>query len=192
MGERVASPLIKTKAGMESALDLEIEVSIAHGAWLEGVPAAADVCRQAAIAAFEAGAGKFLDAPSEVSVLLTDNPAMQELNRDYRGKNQPTNVLSFAGMDGIDAEHSAAPDAPLLLGDIVVAFETVAGEAAAHGKSLSDHLSHLIVHGMLHLLQYDHEQDADAERMEALETEVLAGLGVADPHTIMAKENVRK
>ena len=189
---KVTRPLTMNEAVCGPAQDMEVDISISHDAWLKDLPDSAEVCREAAEAAFGAGAGESLDATTEVSIVLTDNPAIQELNRDYRGKNQPTNVLSFASLDGVAAEHSMAPDAPLLLGDIVVAYETAISEAAAECISLRDHLSHLIVHGMLHLLRYDHERDAEAKRMESLETQVLAGLGVADPHTIIAKENIRK
>ena len=98
----------------------------------------------------------------------------------------PTNVLSFPAA----ASAPPAPGAPLLLGDVVLAFETVAAEAAAQGKPLADHLAHLVVHGVLHLLGFDHEADAEAERMEALETRLLAGLGIADPYRAAGGERM--
>ena len=118
-------------------------------------------------------------APAEVAVLLTDDAAMRALNRTWRGQDKPTNVLSFP----------AAPSparATRALGDIVVAYETVMAEAVAHGKSAEQHLSHLIVHGFLHLLGYDHENDADAAKMEDCERRILATLGIADPYASMS------
>ena len=98
--------------------------------------------------------------------------AVRELNARFRDKDRPTNVLSFP------APESAAPH----LGDIVLAYGVCASEAQAQGKTLSDHLSHLVVHGVLHLLGRDHEDDAEAEEMEAEEREILAELGVSDPY----------
>jgi probable rRNA maturation factor len=118
-----------------------------------------------------------LDAPSgaELSLVLTDDAAIRVLNRDHRGKDKPTNVLSFPGFD---VDEAPGP----LLGDIVIAWETVAREATEEGKSVADHFSHLVVHGMLHLFGYDHEAADDAEAMEAEERRVLARLGIADPY----------
>ncbi|MFO1048694.1 MAG: rRNA maturation RNase YbeY [Geminicoccaceae bacterium] len=115
---------------------------------------------------------------SEVSVLLADDRFVTELNRDYRGIDRPTNVLSFPVGD----IQPAPGDGLVLLGDVVVALETVRREAAAEGRSVGDHLAHLLVHGTLHLLGYDHERDDEAEAMEVRETELLAGLGIADPY----------
>ena len=105
----------------------------------------------------------------EFSILFTDDAAMRALNLRYRGLDAPTNVLSFPS------------DSPLI-GDIVLAAETVAREAGAQSKSLADHLRHLIVHGALHLLGHDHQSDEEAERMEALEVAILAELGVSNPY----------
>ncbi len=110
----------------------------------------------------------------ELSLLLTGDARMRALNRDYRGRNQPTNVLAFP------AETAASGVAPRLLGDVVVAYETAAREARAAGKPLADHLCHLVVHGTLHLLGYDHGINAEAEAMEALERRILHGLGIDD------------
>ena len=113
---------------------------------------------------------------AELSLVLTDDARIRVLNRDWRGFDKPTNVLSFPAADA--DEDDPGP----LLGDVIVAHETMAREAAAEGKSFDDHFAHLLVHGLLHLFGFDHETDEEAEEMEALETEILAGLGVADPY----------
>ena len=157
----------------------EIAVLIEHPAWTEILPEAEALCRRAALAALadvELPPGR----PAEISLVLADDATVRRLNRDWRGKDSPTNVLSFATQDD-DGEPEVA-DAPLLLGDVVLAFETCTAEAAAEGKSLADHLSHLVVHGVLHLLGWDHQDEDEADSMEALETDVLRGLGIADPH----------
>lgn len=115
--------------------------------------------------------------PVEIGVRLTDDAEIQTLNRDWRGQDRPTNVLSFA----LDEDApSGAPVTPL--GDVVVAFETCLREAEAEAKPLANHLCHLVVHGTLHLLSYDHDVAEDAELMESLERRVLAGLGIPDPY----------
>jgi probable rRNA maturation factor len=114
-----------------------------------------------------------------VGIVLTDDAEQQRLNRDYRGQDKPTNVLSFALTDSGDP---VAPGMPVLLGDIVLAFETVAREAAEQDKPLADHLRHLVVHGALHLLGFDHENAAEAAIMEAREAAILRRLGVPDPY----------
>jgi probable rRNA maturation factor len=116
----------------------------------------------------------------EISILLADDAAVRDLNRAWRGKDKPTNVLSFP------ANPQPGVPGPQPLGDIALAFETVAGEAQAEGKTLADHAAHLIVHGVLHLLGYNHDIEAEAEAMEALEVTALARLGIADPYREMA------
>ncbi|MDN3520432.1 rRNA maturation RNase YbeY [Halomonas ramblicola] len=112
---------------------------------------------------------------AELTVRLVDTPESRALNRDYRGKDRPTNVLSFP--------FECPPGVTLaLLGDLVVCHPVVAQEAAEQDKSLHDHYAHMVVHGTLHLLGYDHIEDDEAETMEALEREILAGLGIADPY----------
>ena len=119
-------------------------------------------------------------SPVELSLLLSDDAGVRELNRAWRSLDTTTNVLSFPGSG------AASPEGVHHLGDIALAFETVAREAEAEGKSLADHVAHLIVHGVLHLLGRDHETDDEAEAMEALETAALASLGIADPYRDMA------
>ena len=128
-----------------------------------------------------------LGAAWEVVVLACDDARIAALNADFRGKPRPTNVLSWPSAErGAEADGGAPmpPDpADPELGDIALAYETCAAEAAAAGKSLADHATHLIVHGTLHLLGYDHERDADATLMERLEVEILGKLGLADPYS---------
>jgi probable rRNA maturation factor len=159
----------------------EILVEIADEAWLTKVPDAEELC--ARVAAITLGAAaELVDLPAdrlEVSILLTDDAQVQELNRDYREQDKPTNVLSFAALD---EDSPIPPDGPILLGDVIIARETTEREAADEDKKLDHHLSHLVVHGVLHLLGYDHMEDDEAEEMESLERSILGTLGVPDPY----------
>lgn len=120
---------------------------------------------------------------AEISVRVVDADEMQELNRDYRNKDKVTNVLSFPA-----GPVTGMPDGePLLLGDIVICASVVHDEAAAQAKTDRDHWAHLLVHGALHLLGFDHETDDEAAAMEALETRILAAHGVADPYQVGAR-----
>jgi probable rRNA maturation factor len=110
----------------------------------------------------------------QVTLVLTDDAEMRDLNRNWRGKDAPTNVLSFPAGETIAG--------PRFLGDIVLAYETTWNEAREKEIALQDHVSHLVVHGMLHLLGFDHAEDAEAERMEDLERTALDSLGIADPY----------
>lgn len=141
---------------------LRIELTATHPAW-RGLQAEARRVLRAVAKAEGAGGG--------VSVLLADDAALRALNRDWRGKDKQTNVLSFP-----------APQGGEVLGDIALAAETVAAEAQAQGKAFSAHMAHLLAHGFLHLLGYDHEIEAEAEAMEARERVILASLGLPDPY----------
>ena len=114
---------------------------------------------------------------SELSVVFSDDAHIRTLNAGWRGKDKPTNVLSFPAFPVKPGEKL-----PPMLGDIVLAAETVAREAALEGKPLDHHISHLVIHGVLHLLGHDHEDEAEAERMEALERAALARLAIPDPY----------
>ena len=151
----------------------EIDVAILDACWERDLPEAPELCRRAAAAALSGGGS---DSAVEVSIALADDGQLQRLNRDYRGQDKPTNVLSFPA----DAPNDTGQ--PRLLGDVVVARETLFAEARQQGKPVSDHLTHLVVHGVLHLLGLDHESDPQAEAMQALETGILARLGVPDPY----------
>lgn len=137
--------------------------------WRTLVERALDACTK------DAGA----DWPSrEVSILLCDDAEIRTLNHQWRGFDKPTNVLSFPA----PGEHEDMP-----LGDIAVAFETCEREARADGKTFDDHVTHLVVHGVLHLLGYDHETESEAEEMEDTERRILRTLGISDPYATSAE-----
>src|SRR5689334_20298221 len=150
---------------------LTIEISRNSDGWPEALDARAD---QAVRAALTQSKAKVTGA-AELSIVLTDDAEQRILNRDWRGIDKPTNVLSFPQIE---------PFGPVqgLLGDIILARETLIREAQEMGISLEDHFTHLVVHGFLHLLGYDHMDDDEALAMEGLETQILASLGVADPY----------
>jgi probable rRNA maturation factor len=164
----------------EQARPLCVEVSVGSEVWQREIASPEELCRDAVAAALVAGgqAGGGI----EVSVLLADDAQQRILNRDYRGKDAPTNVLAFAVHEGGGNEEKrrAADAPPLLLGDVVVAFETTVREAADQGVPLIDHLARLVVHGTLHLLGYDHQLESEAQQMERREDEALASLGARD------------
>ncbi|MFO7481858.1 rRNA maturation RNase YbeY [Oceanibaculum nanhaiense] len=160
-----------------SAAALEVAVDVADPAWQAAVPGLEGLVERAALAAL--AEADTPDGPAELAVRLTDDAELQALNRQYCGKDRPTNVLSFPG----DAD-DALPGEPTPLGDLALAYGTVAREASEQGKSLADHLSHLIVHGTLHVLGYDHETEAEAAEMEALEVRILSGFGISDPYLL--------
>jgi len=143
-----------------------IEIEIEDDAWSAALPDVEAVVRRAASAALGGIKG-------DVVILLTDDESVREINARFRDRDRPTNVLSFP------AAESAFPH----LGDLTLALGVCAREAVEQGKTLSDHLSHLTVHGVLHLLGRDHEDNAEAEAMEDEERSILASLGVADPYT---------
>ena len=125
-------------------------------------------------------------ASIEISLRLTDDEEVRALNRDYRQKDKPTNVLSFPMVqpDLLETVTQNSDDGEVLLGDIVLAHGVCAAEAAERGIAIETHATHLIVHGVLHLLGYDHIDDREAEAMEAIETDALASLGIDDPYLI--------
>ncbi|MER2604938.1 MAG: rRNA maturation RNase YbeY [Siculibacillus sp.] len=159
---------------MTAAPAIAVEATVEAGDW--GEEAVWRPLVERVVAAVAARPELIVPDDAELSLLLTDDAHVRVLNRDWRGKDQPTNVLSFPSSDADDEE--IAP----LLGDVVVARETLAREAEAEGRAFEDHFAHLLVHGLLHLFGFDHEDDAEAEEMEALETEILTGLGIADPY----------
>ena len=156
--------------------DFEIDILIDEQRWTESfelIDALASRCVHATIAYLKT-ASLPLKVFSEGSLALVNDAKIQDLNAQYRHKNKPTNVLSFPAME-IDG---FAP----ILGDIVLSYETVIGEAKARSLPPNDHVAHLIIHGFLHLQGYDHENDSDADIMETIEIKTLEGLGIANPY----------
>lgn len=165
---------------LETALSIE-------AAWPAGDWEALALC--AAKAAMERTPhGEMLNFPVliEISVRLTGDDEVQTLNKQYRQKDKPTNVLSFPMVqaDLLDTIDQNSDDGEVLLGDIVLAYGVCAAEAKERNIAIEDHATHLIVHGTLHLLGYDHMADREAEAMEAIEIDALASLGLADPYFI--------
>lgn len=150
-----------------------LEVAVIRNA--DGWPEELETLAETAVRAALAGAKARITGATEVTVVFTDDAEQQELNRTWRQIDKSTNVLSFPQLE-------PGADVSGLLGDITLARETVAREAAEQGVTLEDHACHLIVHGLLHLLGYDHLADDEALAMETLETQILAGLGIADPY----------
>ena len=162
---------------------VEITVIIEDPAWVEVLEPCEDLARRAARAAVQhvnpQTGGTAAATASEISVVLSSDTLVRRLNRDYRGRDEPTNVLSFAELD---SPASGCSSGPYLLGDVILARETIVKEARDQGKGLSDHLAHLVVHGMLHLFGHDHQDQREAEAMETLERDILESLGIADPY----------
>jgi probable rRNA maturation factor len=154
-----------------------VALRLESSAWRRRLPGAAPLVRRAARAALSIGRGR---RRGDLCIVLANDRLQRRLNRDFRGADKSTNVLSFAS-------------APEGLGDVVLALETVAREAREQGKSLADHVAHLVVHGVLHLLGYDHETGRQAVRMERLEARILDRLGIADPYRVAGKaKNVKR
>lgn len=159
-----------------------IEIAIQSARW-SAFPRATQVVRRAIKAA----------APrcAEVSVLLTDDNRIRKLNREWRGQDKPTNVLSFPAVPAARPSRTsgrsrAAMGEKIFLGDMIIAYQTTAREALADHKPFAHHLAHLAVHGFLHLLGYDHESDEDAEAMEKLERRILSRIAIPDPYVTRA------
>jgi len=154
---------------------MTVSVEVEDQAW-QVLPGIDELARSAVTAAL-ADAGH-ADPEYDIAVLFTSDDEIAAINAEWRGKNKPTNVLSFQTPEDMPVPAGE----PRSLGDIVLAHGVIAGEAVEQGKTLRDHTTHLIVHGTLHLLGYDHEADGEAEEMEALETRILKGLGISNPY----------
>jgi probable rRNA maturation factor len=154
------------------------EVLVVADCW-QAEPDAEAVIHRAIAAAAELADADIGEA--ELAVMLTDDAGIRTLNNNWRGIDKPTNVLSFPALP--PAGPGGPDDAPRMLGDIAIAYQTTRAEADDERKPFDHHLSHLAVHGFLHLIGYDHEKDDDAEAMETLETGILAQLGIPDPYT---------
>ncbi|WP_315735580.1 MULTISPECIES: rRNA maturation RNase YbeY [unclassified Bradyrhizobium] len=160
------------------------EVIVAADCW-QDQPDAEEVIHRAIVAAAETVDADVGDA--EIAVMLTDDDGIRTLNSNWRGIDKPTNVLSFPALQPTGPR--GEDDAPRMLGDIAIAYETMRREADEEQKPFAHHLSHLTVHGFLHLVGYDHETDDEAEEMEALEREILAHLGIPDPYADRERTN---
>jgi probable rRNA maturation factor len=158
------------------------EVLVVADGWRTESDAEAVIHRAIAAAAefVHAESGEADSGEAELAVMLTDDAGIRTLNSNWRGIDKPTNVLSFPALQPTGA--GGPDDAPRMLGDIAIAYETTRQEADDEQKPFDHHLSHLAVHGFLHLMGYDHETDDDAEAMEGLEQEILAQLGIPNPY----------
>jgi probable rRNA maturation factor len=151
-----------------------VDVFVEEDQWIKTLPLCEDLCSKAIKASFE-----YKDLIKEsfhVNIILANNEYLQKLNREFRGQNKPTNVLSFP------SETDYTDDDENMLGDIFLAIETIKEEASFDSKSFEDHLQHLVIHGFLHLLSYDHEIDSDAKIMEDLEIKILESMGIKNPY----------
>jgi probable rRNA maturation factor len=174
-----------------TAFRVVVDCSVKAESWKASLPRARAIATKTMAAALTAAGIETSNKgvrDLEISLVLADDAFVRELNRDYRGKDQPTNVLSFPSLEGADLERlwkqpsRRNAQEEILLGDLVLAFETVEREALEAEKLLKDHFCHLVVHGLLHLIGYDHVVEAEAEKMEALETAILSGIGIKDPY----------
>lgn len=164
---------------------LDVDVIVGDPRWADAVDETLEETLPTVVMAAIAAGGP-PDGPAALSILLADDARVQDLNRTYRDKDAPTNVLSFALAADAAGGPQPIPGEPIALGDLAIAFETVVREAQAEGKRLRDHLYHLVVHGTLHLLGHDHIDETDAAAMERLEIGILATLGIADPYAVPA------
>jgi probable rRNA maturation factor len=165
-----------------------IALTVGAPAWRRYLADPEAVCRRAVAATLAGVPAPSWLARAEVSVLLADDATVRRLNADYRGQDRATDVLSFPAFEHVLEEPPGHPSpGPVPLGDVVLGLETVRAEAAAAGTPFVHHVSHLVVHGCLHLLGYDHQTAAAAARMENLERGILARLGIADPYGAAAR-----
>ncbi len=169
---------------------LKLEVSIDYDGWRDALPDYEKIIHnavQAVISGIPEGASLRKFADIELSIVLCDDTLIHQLNNDYRKQDKATNVLSFEGLgpnerDTYLRSDQDIPEIPFSLGEIYIAYETVEREAVTAGVSIAEHFCHLVIHGILHLLGYDHIEDDDAQVMEAHETRVLSYLGIDDPY----------
>ena len=165
---------------------VHIDVTVEDGAWLDDLPDADGIVGRACTRALQVACS---GEPVTVSVVMANDRMLADLNGRWRHIDRPTDVLSFPSADrspGARLRRPAGspPGSDIALGDIVIARETIVDDARRQALALADHLSHIVVHGTLHLLGYDHETDVDAGVMEAMERTVLETLGIPDPYTV--------
>ena len=183
---KTTDPIVKQTLKNNDFSAFVVEVEIKASEWRTKVSNAETICRTCAIASWHAAEAQISQniagRAAEASVILTDDKEMARLNEEFRTLHGPTNVLAFPGLEGHNL-NNLPKDAPVLLGDVVIALGVAEREAREQHKSLANHLSHLVVHGTLHLLGYDHNTKYALELMETLEIKVLAGLAIPDPYT---------
>ena len=166
--------------------DLQLDLMVEAAPWRE-LPQLDQRVQRAALAALQTARSEqsrslILQGPCAITVKLSDDATVQQLNQRFRGKDQPTNVLSFPFENAFPQLAAEQFDGPSPLGDLILACQTVWREAGEQGKPIDHHLAHLVVHGVLHLLGYDHQETAPAEHMEHLEELALATLGIGSPY----------
>ena len=171
---------------MKTLQRTNVDISIEDPAWESACPDYEAVIQKAVDAVFNQSpvALDLLQKGIEpdISIVLADDDTVQTLNRDYRNKDKPTNVLSFAQLDSETGWTAPDRPGPCALGDLVLAYETVLRESKSENKGFESHFIHLIVHGMLHLLGYDHIEEHDAETMESLEIQILKSMYIENPY----------
>jgi probable rRNA maturation factor len=164
-----------------TATQITIDINCNLDRWHEAIPCVEALIEKTCKAAINAaGIGKFAKV-IEVSVMLAGDDFVHDLNKQYRGKDKPTNVLSFPAEEFTAGDYAGVEEF-VMLGDIAIALETIEREAEEQGKDIKDHLCHMVVHGTLHLLGYDHIDDLDAEEMEGLEVKILDEMGIGNPY----------
>lgn len=177
-----------TKATKQQSKRVSVHLDTASDKWKRAFPRMKMLIEEAAIAAYSAAKKPlpFSRRDFEIAVILTDDKTIKGLNHDYRGMNKPTNVLSFPQINLQKFKKaeldSFPPKMPIPLGDVILSFQTIERETREQSKTLKNHTIHLVVHGVLHLLGYDHMRPKDAKVMEKLECDILADLGYPDPY----------
>lgn len=167
---------------MDQSTSAIIEVAVEEGSWNQAVTGIDEFCGRIVNAALN-GSGVALKPNGEISLLLTDDAQLRTLNEQYRGQDKPTNVLAFPG----DSPGQAALGDAWLIGDIALAFQTLEREALEQAKPFSAHMAHLLIHGTLHLLGFDHDTDEQANHMEQTEIRIMNDLGYPDPYAILGE-----
>lgn len=165
----------------------DLDVAVEAPNWAKEMPDFEECVRKSVLAALQKCETDPQGRPVELSIVLADNDQVQELNRDYREQDKPTNVLSFPALACEYPGKLILEPGPLHLGDIILAFGIVEAEAKALDMAFENHFIHLMVHGVLHLLGFDHIEDDEAEEMEALEIAILKDFGIANPYEIEAQ-----
>ncbi len=177
------SAALQAAAAEEPESGFVIDVLVEDETWLRSVSGIESLVGRAAETALVRAKAT---APAELCVMLADDETLRDLNARFRGKDSPTNVLSFP--DDPDPIPAEAEEGPRHLGDVALALGTVLREAGEQGKTAADHTAHLVVHGVLHVLGYDHLTDSDAAVMEREEIAILASLGISDPYASVSAQ----